>query len=76
MRYMKVKWLGETPKDDEIMGHLEKGLGLRGITLAKVKIKNGVIHSSNAWTLKVRGALSLKWQFTARVSSTKKGLVN
>lgn len=75
MRYMKINWLSEKPRDNEIMAHLEKSLGLMGMTLSKVKITNGVIHSDNAWAFRVRGALSLKWQFTARVSSTKKGLL-
>jgi len=76
MRYMRIKWLCEKPRDDEIISHLEKSLGLMGVTLAKVKLKDGVIHASNAWAMRVRGALSLKWQFTAKVSSTKKGLAD
>ena len=74
MRYFKINWLGEHPSDSEIQVHLKKILGSLGITLGGVRVNQGIVSSNNSWSEKLRGALALKWQFTAKVSSTKKGL--
>lgn len=74
MRYFKLRWLSDKPSDAELLTHLNRTLGSLGVTLGNIRVNKGVVSSNNKWSEKLRGALALKWQFTAKVTSTKKGL--
>jgi hypothetical protein len=73
MRYMRIKWLGGKPSDRDVFVHLSRILGRLAVAESKLRV-DGTITCENEWVDRVRGALALKWQFTARVSGTKKAL--
>ena len=73
MRYIRIKWLGEKPSDKEVFVHLSRMLGQLAVAKSKLRVDT-VVSCENAWVNKVRGALALKWQFTAKVAGTKKAL--
>ena len=75
MRYFLVHWLGERPRDDEVVHHLKRFLGEADFLASGFRIFDGTLACENRWLQKIRGALALRWQFrVTKVGSTKKSV--
>ena len=73
MRYLLIDWGENVPTESEIFNHIKQMFGKMGVVESKFFTKDGLLGCETEWVERIRGALSLKWQFEVKkISGTKK----